>query len=198
MRCSCSHYAASKLRTVDFDVDCYNCQHRLDGCVDTNMRTLNCILEPSQYYAPRSPVALMVTSLESAIANDYVHFEFDELLNDGTYYYHIPGLLLFPVFPSFDHYEFPHGTRPSEYDRQATQPSTRLALASATNIAASTTVIDRDRSCQLSRDADILEKAHLSPKHKIDWFTANSMKKYNQYPQIPQKPSLKTQPMPLH
>ena len=70
----------------------------------------------------------------------------------------------------------------STTDRQLTQPSTRLALASATDITASTIVTDRDRSCRLSRDADILDKAHLSPKHKIDWFRANSMERYNQYP----------------
>ncbi len=116
-----------------------------------------------------------------------IQLEFDELLNDGIYYYHIPGTLSYPVFPNFDHWEFPHSTLPSEYDRQAKQPSIRSALASATDIAASTTVTDRDRSCRLSRDADIVEKAYLAPKHKIDWFRANSMKKYNQYPSISPK-----------
>ena len=110
-----------------------------------------------------------------------LQLQFDELLDNGTYYYHIPGVLQYPVFASFDHWEFPHYTLPAGYDRQAENPSIDSRLSSITTVAASITVIQRDKSCALSRDADILEKAHLSPKHKTDWFQKNTMKKYNQY-----------------
>lgn len=40
-------------------------------------------------------------------------------------------------------------------------------------------VIARDKACIVSKHQDYIERAHLCPRHELDWFQENGMRRYN-------------------
>ena len=122
----------------------------------------------------------------------------DHLLRGKVYYFYVPGYHRddsdssqeaahkYPVFPSFHHWSFPHGTIPSDWPTPPSQLDTGNAASNQADYrglpAASgltTYIIGRDRYCLLTRYEDYVERAHLCPRGEVEWFRSNSMDSYN-------------------
>jgi hypothetical protein len=113
----------------------------------------------------------------------------DAILSVGkTYFFHVPhpategeenisSPYKYPVYPSFQHWRFPHGNLPPSWTKQPTTPSNSLAFPDPLALAA--TVIQRDGSCRMSNHRDLMQCAHICPRQEIDWFSSNDMAQYN-------------------
>ena len=103
---------------------------------------------------------------------------FDDILTAGEYFFHVPDDAVYAVYPSFQHWRFPHDRLPSTYCHKAPRSfPTGLHGNSAYQYA--TNVIDRDKMCIISQQQDGKEASHLCPKHLASWFQDQSMQKYN-------------------
>ena len=106
----------------------------------------------------------------------------DSLLEEGTYYYHVPDDPQYPIYLSFRHWKFPYHDLPQAYTYTA--PSS-LPMALTLVVTNSTLeVMFRDKRCVVSQRQDMKEKAYLCPRQEKDWFKKNHMHAYvrNQYP----------------
>ena len=105
----------------------------------------------------------------------------DSLLEQATYYYHIPNDLQYAVYPSFEHWPFSHDDLLPSYNRAAPHILTQINATGATQV-----VLNRDERCLVSgsRDKQVLQRAHLCPKASSTWFVQNDMSEYNQFPYL--------------
>ncbi|KAG9234572.1 hypothetical protein BJ875DRAFT_509286 [Amylocarpus encephaloides] len=120
-----------------------------------------------------------------------LHVGDDEVLLDDEYYYHVPNPLpatqessgrayyKHPVYPTFEHWPFPHGIIPARWlggvegreggeggeGGETIDPSSTPSVSSV-----SVAVIARDRACAISKYRDYIERAHLCPRNELDWF----------------------------
>ncbi|KAL8905678.1 MAG: hypothetical protein Q9207_002492 [Kuettlingeria erythrocarpa] len=107
-----------------------------------------------------------------------IELSFDDLLLQGRYYYTVPNDDCYAIFPSFEHWPFPHDNLPSTWTKlrkARVAPLTPMPAQSYTAQA----ILDRDPTCLLSGLGDIRERAHICPKEEIRWFQANDMRRYN-------------------
>lgn len=100
------------------------------------------------------------------------------LLAPGSYYFTVPEDDEYAIYPSFQHWSFPHGHLPPGWNtlqprRQAAGPAP--AQSNTTNA-----VLARDQECLVSGHRDITERAHLCPQKETTWFRINNMDQYNQ------------------
>ncbi|KAL8919404.1 MAG: hypothetical protein Q9208_006782 [Pyrenodesmia sp. 3 TL-2023] len=107
-----------------------------------------------------------------------IELGFDDILLGGTYYYTVPNDDCYSVFPTFEHWPFPHNSLPSAWTKLRKPRATRLAPMPAQSNTAQA-IIDRDPTCLLSGLGDIRERAHICPKEESSWFLANAMGRYN-------------------
>lgn len=105
----------------------------------------------------------------------------DNLLDREVYYYHVPNDPQYPIYPSFEHWPFPHDDLLPSYNRAAPRVLTQINATGATQA-----VLNRDERCLVSgsRDKQILQRAHLCPKGSSSWFIQNDMSEYNQFPYL--------------
>jgi hypothetical protein len=105
----------------------------------------------------------------------------DELLRKKSYYFYLGSVqsIRYPVYRSFEHWAFPHGSLPPEWSPlMGTTNADSQAPPSALNL--SNAILLRDVSCQISKAMDYIESAHLCPRSQASWFEANGMGQYNQ------------------
>ena len=105
----------------------------------------------------------------------------DDLLEHDTYYYHIPNDPRYAIYPSFEHWPFPHDDLLPPYDQAAPRVLTQINMTGTTQA-----VLNRDERCLVSgsRDKQVLQRAHLCPKGSSTWFVQNDMSEYNQFPYL--------------
>ncbi|MCJ1396625.1 hypothetical protein MMC18_009516 [Xylographa bjoerkii] len=118
----------------------------------------------------------------------------DDILSAQEYYFHVPspsaasssslgsgGYYKYPIFPSFQHWTFPHGHIPLRWvgsrdsDVELAPEEFNCPAVSAVSAA----VIARDKGCTISKHRDYIERAHLCPRNELDWFQKNGMGQYN-------------------
>lgn len=106
----------------------------------------------------------------------------DELLTERAYYFHVPTeTAKYPVYPSFEHWAFPHDNLPP-YWLSAVQPDHESDIDLAAPPSSSTltaAVLRRDKSCLVTKQGDCIERAHLCPRSEVKWFELNGMAQYN-------------------
>ncbi|KAK4246086.1 hypothetical protein C7999DRAFT_42400 [Corynascus novoguineensis] len=105
----------------------------------------------------------------NAFTNSYLAFDkagqqrvqvpLDDILIDRQYYFIVEASKLYPIVPSFQDWEFPHGRIPDWW------PSI---------ITASLSTID----CGITNAGYAVEEAHIVPKEEGVWYRDNEMKKY--------------------
>ena len=95
----------------------------------------------------------------------------DAILPAGTYYFHVPGPdeRLYPVVPSFAHFQFPHGNLPPSWAIRIPRRLSSLPQPSSFD----QTVLARDVSCRISHHIFGTESAHLVPRTEDHWFNTN-------------------------
>ncbi len=103
---------------------------------------------------------------------------FDDVLLGGNYYYTVPNDDCYALFPSFQHWPFPHNSLPPTWTKLRRPRATRLTLMPAQSFTAQA-IVDRDLTCLLSGLGDILERANICPKEESPWFQSNAMGRYN-------------------
>lgn len=119
----------------------------------------------------------------------------EELLLGKSYYFHVPGEDMgdsssrrehykYAVYPSFEHWNFPHSNLPptwlmpsSPTSEASNEDPCTFAPPSASNLTAA--ILRRDNSCRVSHQRDYIERAHLCPRTEFDWFRGNAMQQYN-------------------
>lgn len=89
----------------------------------------------------------------------------------------------YAVYPSFEHWAFPHANLPPTWVHCAAEAakesnSAGLAPPSASNI--TDAILRRDGSCRVTSGQDYVERAHLCPRSQAAWFSVNGMIQYNQ------------------
>ena len=106
----------------------------------------------------------------------------DKILSPGHYYFHVPNPpdqppnSKYPVYPTFSNWKFPHEMIPDDWK---SNPADANDNSTKSVSAISAAVIERDKSCIVSGDRDMLERAHLCPKVETEWFQTNGMRSYN-------------------
>lgn len=116
----------------------------------------------------------------------------DDVLSAQEYYFHVPQTIdgpagdssyyKYPVYPSFQHWAFPHRQVPSQWrgvSGDESEAISRGTINTPSVSSVSAAVISRDRSCVISKNRDYIERAHLCPRNELDWFRKNGMRRYN-------------------
>ncbi|KAL8993968.1 MAG: hypothetical protein Q9188_007192 [Gyalolechia gomerana] len=117
--------------------------------------------------------------LTSQLGGDHLDLELDHLLPQGAYYFTVPGDEQYAIYPSFQHWQFPHNRLPPGWNLpRPTRHSQALPAPARTNTTSA--VLVRDQRCLVSGYKDIMERAHLCPQKEINWFRLNNMAQYNQ------------------
>lgn len=126
-----------------------------------------------------------------------LEMEWDGLLLKKEYYFHVPSTggdgeegqvgiegsasstqkYQYPVYPSFEHWSFPHQTIPAHWPSAPPSPGVELAPPSASGLTAH--VLGRDHHCLVTLSKDNMVGAHLCPHKECAWFKRNSMGIYN-------------------
>ena len=110
----------------------------------------------------------------------------DEVLLGKSYYFHVPSSTEnsshYAIFPSFEHWTFPHGNLPPTWTSCAVsgrreERTVGVAPPAASNLTAA--VIRRDGSCRVTSAEDSVDRAQLCPRSQAAWFTENRMGRYN-------------------
>ena len=104
--------------------------------------------------------------------------ELDDLLEAGIYYYHVPNDPRYAVYPSFEHWRFPHDDLPEPYTHRGPLAFSTGFLSTAVSQAPAE-VMFRDQRCLISWQRDYKETCHLCPKKELLWFQGNQMSSYN-------------------
>ena len=101
----------------------------------------------------------------------------DSLLEEATYYYHVPNDPQYAIYPSFEHWPFPHDNLLPPYNQAAPRVLNQINMTGTTQA-----VLNRDERCLVSgsRDKQVLQRAHLCPKGSSTWFLQNDMSEYNE------------------
>ncbi|KAI4189419.1 MAG: hypothetical protein LQ348_003796, partial [Seirophora lacunosa] len=107
-----------------------------------------------------------------------IELHLDYVLHEGEYYFIVPNDHCYAVFPSFEHWTFPHDSLPSTWTELRKPRAAPLTLMPAQSCTAQA-ILDRDPSCLLSGMRDIRERAHICPREESRWFQANGMRRYN-------------------
>ena len=128
---------------------------------------------------------------------DKLEMEWDGLLLKKEYYFHVPSTggdggegqfgiggsasstekYQYPVYPSFEHWSFPHEAIPAHWPSAPPSLDVELAPPSASGLTAH--VLSRDQHCLVTLSKDNMERAHLCPHKEGEWFNRNSMDIYN-------------------
>ena len=105
----------------------------------------------------------------------------DSLLEQATYYYHVPNDPQYAIYPSFEHWPFPYDDLLPSYNQAAPRALTQINMTGTTQA-----VLNRDERCLVSgsRDKRVLQRAHLCPKGSSTWFVQNDMSEYNHFPYL--------------
>jgi hypothetical protein len=86
---------------------------------------------------------------------------------------------MYPIFPSFDHWAFPHGKLPSvwklDIPRAAEHPTPRQSTLNEA-------ILSRDIRCRITNHIEGTECAHLVPRSESLWFQQNLMSLYGKQP----------------
>ena len=119
-----------------------------------------------------------------------------EVLRGRTYYFWVPNDIddefsaspessyKYPVFPSFEHWSFPHEGFPTTWLQvPSNDVNDGQSLPAASNLTAY--IMARDKSCIVTDYQDCLERAHLCPRSENKWFHLNSMHVYNDNQHLP-------------
>lgn len=105
----------------------------------------------------------------------------DHLLTGSAYYFHVPTATgesyQYSVYPSFEHWAFPHNTFPTAWRRPASPTDSHNVPSVRSNVTAA--VLQRDRTCIVTGQIDYMERAHLCPSNEQAWFRLNHMSQYN-------------------
>lgn len=86
------------------------------------------------------------------------------------------------IFPSFEHWTFPHGNLPPTWKSCAVsgrreERTVGIAPPAASNLTAA--VIRRDGSCRVTNAEDYVDRAHICPRSQVAWFMENCKGPYN-------------------
>lgn len=119
----------------------------------------------------------------------------DDVLSAQEYYFHVPRPRMesieptgdgshykYPIYPSFQHWAFPHRHIPSQWRGVSDDESEAISggtINTPSVSSVSAAVINRDKSCVISKNRDYIERAHLCPRNELDWFRKNGMRRYN-------------------
>lgn len=103
--------------------------------------------------------------------------DLDGLLTEDSYYYCIEDDDKYAIYPSFEHWAFPHRQLPVPWNRSA--PSTRAPVVSTAVSNATNAILRRDGNCRMTGQRDYMEKAHICPRSELAWFRENNMSQYN-------------------
>ncbi|KAI9824709.1 MAG: hypothetical protein M1819_000804 [Sarea resinae] len=122
---------------------------------------------------------------------DPIRLEPDDVLAHASYYFHLPASAgegdRYPVYPSFQHWPFPHDRLPELWRARMPDPTGGIVpflLPSASSLTAA--VMQRDQwRCKLSEQRDYIETAHLCPRSESVWFKENGMGQYNLNKDLP-------------
>ncbi|KAI4184060.1 MAG: hypothetical protein LQ346_006178 [Caloplaca aetnensis] len=115
--------------------------------------------------------------LASQLGGDRLELELDDLLRQGAYYFTVPDDPQYAIYPSFQHWKFPHHRLPPGWNLPGPTRHAPAPAPARTNT--TTAVLARDQECLVSRHKDIMERAHLCPQQEIGWFRLNNMSQYN-------------------
>ncbi|KAL6713019.1 hypothetical protein ACLMJK_009415 [Lecanora helva] len=107
-----------------------------------------------------------------------LHHQPDDLLEAGECYYHVPNEPQYAVYPSFEHWQFPHNDLPEPYTHSGPSSFSTGVFSTAVSQAPAE-VMSRDKRCLISRQRDYKETCHLCPKKELPWFQRNNMRLYN-------------------
>lgn len=102
----------------------------------------------------------------------------NSILDKPKYYFHLPhkNSTPYPIIPNFREWEFPHDNLPTWWsDIQSPLPPKQTFSASGLSVA----LLKRDSSCRISGWTEGTQVAHICPQSEEDWFTWNSMSRYN-------------------
>jgi hypothetical protein len=111
----------------------------------------------------------------------------DSLLRGEKYYYYAFGSSggasvcerdgSYPICPSFNHWQFPHGKLPETWPDARCQPLVGARIQSKLADATS----DRDHGCVVTAQRDWAERAHLVPMALPAWFLREQMADYVEF-----------------
>ena len=135
--------------------------------------------------------------LSEARDGDKLILEWDDLLLKNDYYFHVPTAHNdvvegqsssgsptdkepYPVYPTFDHWVFPHSKIPDNWLKFSLSRLTgKLDLAPPLAPTLDDYVRFRDTRCLITSSRDYVENAHVCPRKKKKWFKRNGMEYYN-------------------
>lgn len=121
--------------------------------------------------------------LTSQLGGNRLGLQLDDVLPQGQYYFTVPGNDQYAIYPSFQHWQFPHGQPPPGWDLPRPIPHPQAPAPARSNTTAA--VLARDQQCLVSGHKDILERAHVCPQSEINWFRLNNMHRYNRNDLLP-------------
>ncbi|EAQ90141.1 hypothetical protein CHGG_06760 [Chaetomium globosum CBS 148.51] len=106
----------------------------------------------------------------------------DGILRESTYYFFVNQNQdeQYPVFPSFDHWRFPHRNLPELW--QALDIPPFVPSSQSPNRDGKLAVAVRDQSCCLTAWTNATEASHLIPFASSTWFLVNNMSQYCRLP----------------
>ncbi|KAL8935126.1 MAG: hypothetical protein Q9216_005576 [Gyalolechia sp. 2 TL-2023] len=117
--------------------------------------------------------------ITSQLGGSHLDLGIEDLLLQGVYYFTVPGDEKYAIYPSFQHWRFPHDRLPPGWNISR-PPGHSQALPAPARTNTTTAVLARDQKCLVSGHKDIMERAHLCPQKEISWFRLNNMGQYNQ------------------
>ncbi|KAK3363607.1 hypothetical protein B0T25DRAFT_469841 [Lasiosphaeria hispida] len=97
-------------------------------------------------------------SLDKA-GQQQVQVPLDSVLTEDEYYFIVEGFALYPIVPSFQDWEFPHGRIPDWWHSVNASP-----------------IVTMD--CGITNAGYAVEEAHLVPKEERAWYRENEMERY--------------------
>ncbi|KAL8799659.1 MAG: hypothetical protein Q9182_005729 [Xanthomendoza sp. 2 TL-2023] len=102
----------------------------------------------------------------------------DGLLPGGTYYFIVPGDWKYAIYPTFQHWTFPHGKLPPGWDSLPIPVPSRTQAPTQSSIDVHVSIRDGAK-CIVSGYECAVEKAHLIPEAEMNWFHRNTMARYD-------------------
>jgi hypothetical protein len=133
-------------------------------------------------------------SQAAAVETGYEH----HVMNSSLlllYYFYVPPASgsaetnRYPVWPSFEHWSYPHRNLPPMWAPLMSTSSTVSAEAplsaplAASNL--STAIRRRDKCWRVTAQKDYVETAHLVPRTEAGWFRSSAMSQCNPDGQLP-------------
>ncbi|KAL8961879.1 MAG: hypothetical protein Q9193_001634 [Seirophora villosa] len=107
-----------------------------------------------------------------------LELDINGMLDEGSYYFVVPGDDHYAIYPYFQYWSFPHGHLPPGWNNK--RPRYKASGPAPARSNTTSVVLARDQGCLVSGHMDTMERAHLCPQKETLWFRTNEMDQYNQ------------------